>query len=103
MIPHQKDVILARCSGLNLEHSGIVGGMSGSPCYIRDKNGKPRMIGAIAYGWLFSKDPICGIQPIEQMLDIVEVRGHKEASTQTTDPARNQAVSGLQLWNRDRH
>jgi SpoIVB peptidase S55 len=59
------NVILVRCSGLGLEHSGIIAGMSGSPCFI---NGK--MIGAIAYGWGFSKDPIAGVQPIRQMLNI---------------------------------
>ena len=66
----QQDVILVRCSGLNLEHSGIIGGMSGSPCYIHDDDGKDRMIGAVAYGWTFNKDPICGVQPITQMLPI---------------------------------
>jgi len=69
-----QDVILVRCSGLNLEHSGIVAGMSGSPCYIRDAQGRPRLIGAVAFGWSMSKDPICGVQPITQMLDIPDVR-----------------------------
>jgi hypothetical protein len=59
----KQDVILVRCSGQNLEHSGIVAGMSGSPVYIDGK-----LVGAIAYGWGFSKDPIGGVQPIEQML-----------------------------------
>jgi len=68
------DVILVRCSGLNLEHSGIIAGMSGSPCYVKDKSGKARMLGAVAYGWSFNKDPICGIQPITQMLEITEKR-----------------------------
>lgn len=66
----KQDVILVRCSGLNLEHSGIVGGMSGSPCYIRDDAGRERMIGAVAYGWSFNKDPVCGVQPINQMLEV---------------------------------
>jgi len=57
--------ILVRCSGLNLEHSGIIAGMSGSPVYIDGK-----MIGAIAFGWGLAKDPIAGIQPIRQMLNI---------------------------------
>jgi hypothetical protein len=70
----KQDVILVRCAGLNLEHSGIIGGMSGSPCYIRDDQGKERMIGAVAYGWQFNKDPICGVQPITQMLPISDVR-----------------------------
>lgn len=70
----RQDVILVRCSGLNLEHSGIIGGMSGSPCYIEDEQGRARMIGAVAFGWMFNKDPICGVQPIEQMLDVLKVR-----------------------------
>lgn len=70
----RQDVILARCSGLNLEHTGIIGGMSGSPCYIKDASGRDRMIGAVAYGWSMNKDPICGIQPITQMLPIPGVR-----------------------------
>ncbi|GMV97619.1 MAG: hypothetical protein AMXMBFR83_19760 [Phycisphaerae bacterium] len=71
----KQDVILVRCSGLNLEHTGIIGGMSGSPCYIVDEGtGAERMMGAVAYGWTFNKDPICGVQPITQMLPIPEVR-----------------------------
>ena len=68
-----KDVILVRCSGLNLEHSGIIGGMSGSPCYVVDNQGGERMIGAVAYGWSFNKDPVCGVQPITQMVEVARV------------------------------
>jgi hypothetical protein len=64
------DVVLIRCRGQNLEHTGAVAGMSGSPVYLRDENGKDRMIGAFAYGWPLSKDPVAGVQPIEYMLDI---------------------------------
>lgn len=70
----KQDVILVRCSGLNLEHSGIIGGMSGSPCFIKDDQGHDRMIGAVAYGWTFNKDPLCGVQPITQMIDVAGVR-----------------------------
>ncbi len=59
------DMILARLSGGPLAHTGIIRGMSGSPVYIDG-----RLIGAIAYGWYFSKDPIGGITPISHMLDI---------------------------------
>jgi SpoIVB peptidase S55 len=61
----RQDLILARVSGAGLENSGIIAGMSGSPIYIDDK-----LVGALAYGWPFSKDPICGITPIQSMLDI---------------------------------
>src|SRR5688572_10445640 len=76
----KQDVILVRCAGLNLEHSGIIGGMSGSPCFIKDDQGRERMIGAVAYGWTFNKDPICGVQPITQMLPISEVRDPSKGS-----------------------
>jgi hypothetical protein len=60
-----QDLILARVSGIGLEKAGVIAGMSGSPIYV---NGK--IVGALAYGWPFSKDPICGITPIQSMLDI---------------------------------
>lgn len=69
----QRDVILARLSGLGLESSGVVQGMSGSPVYVVDSAGKDRLIGAIAYGWSFTKEPIGGIQPISQMLAVAGV------------------------------
>ncbi|HPD30165.1 MAG TPA: hypothetical protein PLL20_09235 [Phycisphaerae bacterium] len=89
----KQDVILIRCSGLNLEHSGVIGGMSGSPCYIRDEQGRERLIGAVAYGWTFSKDPICGVQPIAQMLDVANVRKPKP---ETRPSGETQPV--VQAW-----
>lgn len=66
--PH-RDVILARLSGQNLEHTGIISGMSGSPVYFQDPaDKKDKLVGAVAYGWRGSKEPLCGIQPITQML-----------------------------------
>lgn len=56
-------MILARLEGEGLEKHGIVAGMSGSPVYIDGK-----IIGAVAYGWSFSYNPIAGITPIEHML-----------------------------------
>jgi len=65
----KQDLILARLSGGPLEKTGVIQGMSGSPVYI---NG--RLIGAVAYSFPFAKDPIAGIQPILQMLDILDKR-----------------------------
>jgi hypothetical protein len=62
-LPRQ-DLILIRMHHPVLEHSGTVGGMSGSPIYIGD-----RLIGALAYGWMFALDPIAGVTPIETMLE----------------------------------
>ncbi|HXU80944.1 MAG TPA: SpoIVB peptidase S55 domain-containing protein [Polyangia bacterium] len=61
-IPRQ-DVILMRAEDPRVEFSGIAAGMSGSPVYI---NGK--LVGAIAYAWSFSKEPLAGVTPIETML-----------------------------------
>jgi hypothetical protein len=61
----KQDLVLAKVAGAGLEHSGIIAGMSGSPIYIDGK-----LVGALAYGWPFSKDPVCGITPIQSMLDI---------------------------------
>ena len=76
------DMILARLSGGPLEHTGLIRGMSGSPVYIDG-----RLIGAIAYGWYFSKDPIGGITPIAHMLEV--------ATRQ--DPTPNQYGKALDL------
>jgi hypothetical protein len=59
----KESLIIGRLSGGPLEHTGVMQGMSGSPVYI---NGK--LIGAVAMAFPFSKDPIAGIRPIEDML-----------------------------------
>ena len=41
-----RDMILCRLSGLDLERTGVIAGMSGSPVYI---NGK--LLGAVAFAW----------------------------------------------------
>ncbi len=75
-----RHVILANCSGAGLEKTGILAGMSGSPVYMPDPEdgGQYKMIGAVAYGWSFNKEPLCGLQPIEQMLT---ARGNLNTST----------------------
>jgi SpoIVB peptidase S55 len=65
----KQDVILARLSGGPLERTGVIQGMSGSPVYIDG-----RLIGAVAFSFPFAKDPIAGIQPISQMLEILDRR-----------------------------
>jgi len=64
------DVVLITCHGANLEHTGSIAGMSGSPIYLKDDSGRYRMIGAFAYGWPLAKDPVAGVQPIEYMLKL---------------------------------
>jgi hypothetical protein len=60
------DMILARLRGEKPEYTGVVAGMSGSPVYIDG-----RLLGALSYRiGQFSKEPIAGITPIEQMFEV---------------------------------
>jgi len=56
--------IMFRASGGPLAETGVLAGMSGSPCYIDGK-----LIGALSTGISFEKEPIGGITPIAEMLD----------------------------------
>ena len=62
----KRDVILARLSGGPLENTGVIAGMSGSPVYVDGK-----LVGAVALSFPFAKEPLAGITPIEQMLQVV--------------------------------
>lgn len=62
-----RDMILCRLSGLDLERTGVIAGMSGSPIYIDGK-----LVGAVAYAWPYGKDPIAGVTPFSQMLSFTE-------------------------------
>src|SRR5271165_6777690 len=60
------DMILVRLHGTKVEYTGVVAGMSGSPVYLDGK-----LAGALAFRiGEFSKEPIAGITPIEEMLEI---------------------------------
>jgi hypothetical protein len=60
------DVILVRLHGQKVEYTGVVAGMSGSPVYFDGK-----LAGAIAFRiGEFSKEPIAGVTPIADMLEI---------------------------------
>lgn len=63
-----QDVILGKMGG-RAQRTNVAGGMSGSPVYI---NGK--LLGAVALRLsVFSPDAICGITPIDLMLEINEL------------------------------
>src|SRR5947208_1467713 len=60
------DVILVRLHGTKVEYTGVVAGMSGSPVYFDGK-----LAGALAFRiGEFSKEPIAGVTPIAEMLEI---------------------------------
>src|SRR5437867_3125356 len=60
------DIILVRLHGTKAEYTGVVAGMSGSPVYLDGK-----LAGALAFRiGEFSKEPIAGVTPIAEMLEI---------------------------------
>jgi len=60
------DIILIRLHGPKVEYTGVVAGMSGSPVYFDGK-----LAGALAFRiGEFSKEPIAGVTPIADMLEI---------------------------------
>jgi hypothetical protein len=80
------DVILVRLGGAKAEYTGVVAGMSGSPVYF---NGK--LAGAVAFRiGEFSKEPIAGVTPISEMLEISALD-----STPTSVPVQVKSVPSL--------
>lgn len=77
----EQDLILARGLGEPLGTLGISQGMSGSPAYVDGK-----LLGAVSSTWAFSKEPIFGITPAEQM--------EREASWSFEHGKRASAPSG---------
>jgi hypothetical protein len=74
-IAPDQDMIIARVAHPVTDRAGIIAGMSGSPVYIDGK-----VIGALAYGWQFAKESICGITPIDEMLKIASRTGKMPSS-----------------------
>src|SRR5215510_14156391 len=74
----QQNAVLSRLLGDELNHTGVFQGMSGSPVYIDGK-----LLGAVAFGYQFAKDPIAGITPIQHMIDIFEERQGNEQKVET--------------------
>jgi len=96
----KQDIVLARLSGGPLADTGVMQGMSGSPVYIDG-----RLLGAVALGFPFSKEPIAGIRPIEEMLSVAEpapsrtarlrpIPWNAEVSLERSLPPREDVLAG---------
>jgi hypothetical protein len=85
----RQDVILAKLGGKALR-TNVAGGMSGSPVYIDGK-----LLGAIALRIsVFSPDAICGITPIQQMLEINAIDDSRPSQSKTpAEPQRRAELS----------
>jgi len=83
------DIILVRLHGTKPEYTGVVAGMSGSPVYFDGK-----LAGALAFRiGEFSKEPIAGVTPIEEMLEI-NALDHTSTRSQTPATLRANAADG---------
>ncbi|MDQ3013786.1 MAG: hypothetical protein M3X11_24165, partial [Acidobacteriota bacterium] len=72
----QQNAVLSRLLGDELQHTGVFQGMSGSPVYIDGK-----LLGAVAFGYQFAKDPIAGITPIGDMIKVFEQKQNGDKPT----------------------
>ena len=71
VIGTRRNLILARLEGGPLANTGVIAGMSGSPVYIDG-----RLLGAVSYSLgQFSKEPIAGITPIDEMTEAATFAG----------------------------
>src|SRR6476619_905343 len=80
------DIILVRLGGAKAEYTGVVAGMSGSPVYFDGK-----LAGAVAFRiGEFSKEPIAGVTPISEMLEISSLD-----TTPTSAPVQAKSLPSL--------
>ena len=85
----KQDVILAKLGGKG-QRTNVAAGMSGSPVYIDGK-----LVGAIALRFsTFSPDALCGITPIELMLEVNEFDDSRPSNARTPGKRRH-AQRGL--------
>jgi len=92
----RQDVILCKLGGKG-KVTGVAAGMSGSPVYFDGK-----LMGAISLRMgVFSPEAICGITPIESMLEIQEFDKSRPSDARTPDKAAQLAdapsVPGVNL------
>jgi hypothetical protein len=87
----QQSAVLSKLLGDELQHTGVFQGMSGSPVYIDGK-----LLGAIAFGYNFAKEPIAGITPIQHMIDVFEQKqGPDQKDHQGVDQPRSVSFSEI--------
>src|ERR1700744_2960140 len=90
----RQDVIVAKMGG-KAKETGVAGGMSGSPVYIDGK-----LIGAVALRLSqFAPESICGITPIETMLEIQDLDSSVPSDARTPDklPARKSSSAAAAM------
>ncbi|HOC43292.1 MAG TPA: SpoIVB peptidase S55 domain-containing protein [Thermoanaerobaculales bacterium] len=88
----ERDIVLVRLDDPRFAETGIIAGMSGSPVYVDG-----RLLGALAYGWSFSREPIGGVTPFVRMLSL----GPEAPAAAAGAAAARPTVAGLMEARRD--
>ncbi len=87
-----QDVILAKMGG-KAHDTNVAAGMSGSPVYIDGK-----LVGAVALRFsVFSPDAICGITPIEYMLEIKDFDKSRPVDARTPETGGSNKAAAMQV------
>jgi hypothetical protein len=74
----KQSIILVQLKGPKVEHTGVVAGMSGSPVYLDGK-----LAGALSLKLgIFTKEPIAGVTPIQDVLNPPSQPATAQAATQ---------------------
>src|SRR5271170_8076282 len=74
----RQSIILVQLKGEKVEHTGVVAGMSGSPVYLEGK-----LAGALSLKLgVFTKEPIAGVTPIQEVLDPLGPADGAKSTTQ---------------------
>lgn len=61
----ERETVLVRLLDPAFEDGGVAAGMSGSPVWLGGK-----LLGAVAYGWSFAREPLAGVTPFSIMKEI---------------------------------
>ena len=87
-----QSIILVQLKGPKVEHTGVVAGMSGSPVYLDGK-----LAGALSLKLgIFTKEPIAGVTPIQDVLNPPSQPAAAQASTlQLGLPSEASSRTGL--------
>lgn len=87
--------ILVKLQDPRFADAGVVAGMSGSPVYVDGK-----LLGAVAFGWSFAREPLAGVTPFEDM-QAIPVGEENPGSAPLSLPARA-AIPGTGLGTEER-
>ena len=88
----KQDMIVGKISGGQADRTFVFAGMSGSPVYIDGK-----LVGSISYSFPFAKEPICGITPIEQMIQIFEQNPNQKSKPLAPRPVSFGELASTEL------